>query len=348
MLLLALRDLQWRRRRFIIAVLATSLVFALTLLLAGAGNGLRQEASRTVGSFDADAWFVPAGTSGPFTASSMLQESTAEEVARLDGVERADPFLYMRSTIGGSSPTDVNVIGFRAGGLGAPKPSEGRAPKASGEAAVDSGLSADVGETVDVGGKRFRVTGIAQDVSFNFGVATVFLPIEDVQAMVFGGQPLATAVVTRGVPAATPDGLTRLTDAEVVTDMRRPMKGGLQTIDFINALLWLIAAGIIGSIVYLSALERGKDFAVMKATGAGNGPLLAGLALQALVLSTASAVVAVVLARPLKAGFPFPIQIPVSAYVVLLLVAVLVGVVASLAGLRRAVHVDPALAFGGA
>src|SRR3954464_9494113 len=74
MLLIALRDLQWRRRRFIIAVLATSLRFALTLLLSGPATGLRGEASRAVRSFDAGAWFVPEGTSGPFTASSLLPE----------------------------------------------------------------------------------------------------------------------------------------------------------------------------------------------------------------------------------------------------------------------------------
>lgn len=348
MLLIALRDLQWRRRRFLIAVLATSLVFALTLLLSGAGHGLRDEATRTVGSFAADAWLVPEGTSGPFTASSVLPESAADDVAGLDGVEQADPFLYMRSTFGGSDPIDVNVIGYRVGGLGAPEPDEGRAPRRQGEALVDSGLSADVGETVDIGGRRFRVTGLAGDVSFSFGVATVYVPIADVQALIFGGQPLASAIVTRGQPDAAPEGMALLTNDQVVVDMRRPMASGLQTIDFINALLWLIAAGIIGSIVYLSALERGRDFAVMKATGAGNGPLLAGLALQALVLSIASAAVAVVLARPLKAGFPFDIDIPTSAYVVLLIVALVVGLIASLAGLRRAVRVDPALAFGGA
>jgi len=348
MLLIALRDLQWRRRRFSIAVLATSLVFALTLLLTGAGNGLRNEASRIVASFGADAWFVPEGTSGPFTASSVLAASAADEVSRLDGVERADPFLFMRSTFGASDPIDVNVIGFRVGGLGAPRPEAGRAPRGPGEAVVDVGLGADVGETVEVGGSRFQVVGEADGVSFNFGVATVFLPIEDVQALAFDGQSLATAVIIRGQAGATPEGLTLLTDAEVVADMRRPMTSGLQTIDFINSLLWLIAAGIIGSIVYLSALERARDFAVMKATGASNGPLLAGLALQALVLSGASAAVAVVLARPLEAGFPFSIEIPGSAYVVLPLVAVAVGLIASLAGLRRAVRVDPALAFGGA
>jgi putative ABC transport system permease protein len=142
--------------------------------------------------------------------------------------------------------------------------------------------------------------------------------------------------------------MTMLTNDQVVSDMRRPMASGLQTIDFINALLWVIAAGIIGSIVYLSALERARDFAVLKATGAGNAPLFGGLALQALVLSAASALVAVVLARPLKAGFPFTVDIPTSAYVVLVLVALLVGFLASLAGLRRALRADPALAFGGA
>ena len=228
-----------------------------------------------------------------------------------------------------------------------PRPTKGSAPSRRGQALVDAGLGADVGEQIEIGGETFLVSGVADDISFNFGVATVFVPLADVQAMAFDGQSLATSVVTTGAPSATPEGLTQLTDAQVVTDMRRPMASGLQTIDFINALLWLIAAGIIGSIVYLSALERTRDFAVMKATGAGNGTLLAGLALQALVLSSASAVVAVVLARPLRAGFPFSIEIPSSAYVVLLAIAVLVGFVASLAGLRRAVSVDPALAFGG-
>jgi len=347
-LLIALRDLQWRRRRFIIAVLATALVFALTLLLSGAGNGLRGEARRATNGFGADAWLVPKGTSGPFTASSVMAASAADSVAKLDGVDRADPFVYFRSTFGAPHPKDVNVIGYRVGGLGGPTPGDGHAPTRSGEAVVDAGLGAKVGESALMGGRRFRVTGVAHKVSFNFGVPTVFVPIEDVQAMAFAGRPLATAVVTKGTPSAAPKGMTMLTNDQVVSDMRRPMASGLQTIDFINALLWIIAAGIIGSIVYLSALERARDFAVLKATGAGNVPLFAGLALQALVLSAASALVAVVLARPLKAGFPFTVDIPTSAYVVLLLVALLVGFLASLAGLRRAVRADPALAFGGA
>jgi putative ABC transport system permease protein len=108
-----------------------------------------------------------------------------------------------------------------------------------------------------------------------------------------------------------------------------------------------VAAGIIGSIVYLSALERQREFAVLKAIGAANRSLLAGLALQAVLLSAAAAVLAAGIARLLAPGFPFTVEIPPLALPRLLGVAVLVGLAASTAGLRRAVGVQPALAFGG-
>ena len=54
-------------------------------------------------------------------------------------------------------------------------------------------------------------------------------------------------------------------------DLKRPTQRGDQTIQFINVLLWIAAVGIVGSIVYLSAIERVREFAVMKATGASNG-----------------------------------------------------------------------------
>ncbi len=347
MWMIAVRDLQWRRRRFVIAVLATSLVFALTLLLAGAGSGLRAEAETIVDVVGADAWFVADGTSGPFTASSVLPAEAADDVAALDGVHAADPFVFLRYAVDAGGEKDVNVLGYRVGGIVTPPADEGRAPERAGEAVADRRLGLDVGEVVELGERRLSIVGTSGGITFNFGTPTLFVPIEDVQAVAFAGQPLATSVMSAAVPTRPPGGLDQLNGAEVVKDMQRPMRSGLQTIDFINALLWLIAAGIIGSIVYLSALERSRDFAVLKAVGAGNGPLLAGLALQAVVLALTSAAVAVVLSRPLRAGFPFSIRISTGTLLLLPAVAVLIGLVASVAGLRRALRVDPALAFGG-
>jgi putative ABC transport system permease protein len=190
--------------------------------------------------------------------------------------------------------------------------------------------------------------GLADAVTFYFGTPTLVLSIADVQRLAFAGQALASAIVTRGVPRAAAPGLRVLTDDQVVHDLERPMKNSDQTLSLVNALLWIVAAGIIGSIVYLSALERGHDFAVLKATGATNRSLLTGLALQAVVLATAAALLAAVLAAFLAPIFPFTVSIPGGAYVSLVAVALAVGLLSSLAGLRRAVRVDPALAFGGA
>jgi putative ABC transport system permease protein len=346
MWLIGLRDLQWRRRRFVIAVIATALVFALTLLLAGAGRGMRAEASRIVDKIGADAWVVPAGTSGPFTASSVMPASSTEIVAAIDGVTRADGFVFLRYALGDRRPEDVNVLGYQPGGLGTPHVDRGRALERAGEAVVDDTLGIDVGATIQLGDRQLSVVGVARGVTFNFGLPTVFAALTDVQALAFSGQSLVTAVVTEGVPTSVPAGMRLLTNSEVLNDARRPMKAGLQTVEFINLLLWLIAAGIVGSIVYLSALERMRDFAVLKAVGASNRALLASLVVQAIVLSLAAALVAVVLARFLEPGFPFSIETSLTAYLSLPAIAVGVGLLASLAGLRRALRVDPALAFG--
>ena len=66
-----------------------------------------------------------------------------------------------------------------------------------------------------------------------------------------------------------------------------------------------------------------------------------------LVLAAAAAVLAAGIARRLAPGFPFTVEIPPLALPRLLGVAVLVGLAASAAGLRRAVGVQPALAFWG-
>ena len=165
----------------------------------------------------------------------------------------------------------------------------------------------------------------------------------------FAGQPLASAIVTRGVPESVPDDLKVLRDDEVRKDLDRPAKSGNETIGFLNSLLWLVAAGIIGSLVYVSALERVRDFVVLKATGVSSRTLLGVLMIQSVFLSVAAALVAAVCAQLLKPSFPFEVSIEGSAYVTLVVIALVVGFVASLVGLRRAVGVDPRpRRFGGA
>jgi len=343
----SLRDLQWRRRRFVIALLATGLVFAMSLLMSGAVAGLRNEDRRIIDLVHADAWVVAQGAAGPFTASTAVPAAASDEIAHLPGVTKADPVALLHSTARLPTVKDVNVIGYRAGGLGAPRVSRGRAIEHPGETVADTKLKLKVGQTIQLGGHALRVVGLASNVTYYFGTPTLFVSLADAQAIYFAGQPLAMAIVTRGVPSSVPAGLSVITPAQARADLARLLKSSDQTIGFLNGLLWIVAAGIIGSIVYLSVLERTRDFAVLKATGASNGSLLLGLALQAVILSALSALLAAGLARVLARGFPFAVEFTVRAHVMLLVVALSVGLLASVAGLRRAVTVDPALAFGG-
>jgi len=130
------------------------------------------------------------------------------------------------------------------------------------------------------------------------------------------------------------------------TMMYDPEKA-FEAITIIAFLLWIVAALIVGSVIYLSALERTRDFAVFKAVGVSTRSVLGGLALQAILVAIVAAVLGALLSVALAPLFPMRVVVPVSAFLSLPVIAIVIGLLASAAGLRRAVTVDPALAFGG-
>ena len=129
--------------------------------------------------------------------------------------------------------------------------------------------------------------------------------------------------------------------------MLGPLDDAMSSISLVRFLLWLVAATIIGSVLYLQAMERTRDFAVFKATGTSTWAIGVGLALQAVVLSLAAAVLAALLALVLAPLFPMNVEIPASGFALLPVVTVVVGLLASLISLRKTATVEPALAFGG-
>ena len=99
-------------------------------------------------------------------------------------------------------------------------------------------------------------------------------------------------------------------------------------------LLWIVAVLIVGSLVYLSALERLRDFAVFKAIGVPTRSILAGLALQAVVVALLAAALGVILAQLLAPLFPMTVVVPMRGYLALPVIAIVIGLLASVAGLQ--------------
>jgi putative ABC transport system permease protein len=345
MWLISLRDLQWRRRRFLVAVLATALVFAMTLVLEGVSASWHNEIRRTVSMVGADGWAVPDNATGPFTLTSAMPQERVDNVATAPGVQQADPLVVARGWVAGHSVTDVGVIGYRPGGLGTPRTVAGRAPGQPGEVAVNERLHHRIGSTINLSGIKERVVGKVRGISAFAGTPTVFVVLVDAQTMAFGGKQLVSTVVTRGRPLTNPPGLKLLDSRAARADLARPLKSAAQTLVFLTLLLWLVAAGIVGSITYLTGLDRMRDFAACKAVGINTSRLGLSLGLQALVLAGSAAGVAVLLARVIQPRVPSPVEVPTGSVALLPVVAVAVALVASAAPLRRAATVDPALAF---
>ena len=179
------------------------------------------------------------------------------------------------------------------------------------------------------------------------GQPNVFLTVDGAQQMGYGSQPIVTSVGIVGTPTQIPDGYRTIDRAGAVADLMRPMTSAVSAITMIAVLLWIVAALIVGSVIYLSALERTRDFAVLKAVGASTRSVLSGLCLQAVIVAVVAAVLGGIVSLVLVPLFPMRVVVPTSAFLLLPVVGVVIGLLASVAGMRRAVTIDPALAFGG-
>lgn len=357
--LASIRDLQWRSRRFLLAVLATGVVFGLALMISGVANSFNVEVKNTVGALDARLWFVPTGSLGPFTVAAPFPARDVAAIRQVPGVTAANPILVSRALTGGaittsvpaaastSSEQAVNLIGVVPGGVGSPRVVEGKPLGERDSAIVDESLGVKVGQKIALNGARFTVNGLVNGVTYFAGQPVVFVTLQAADALTADGQALATAVLARGMPTRSTNGFTALTDAQVRADLGRPTAQAAQTIRLIEYLLWLVAAGIIGAIVYLSALERRGDFAVLKAVGTPSSHLFFGLVIQAVLIALGAAIVGILVEIPMSGTSQMAVRLAPSNYLAVPVVAVIIGVVASVPPARRAARVDPALAFGG-
>jgi putative ABC transport system permease protein len=346
----SLRDLQWRRRRFAVAVVGAGMLFGLTLSTTGISSGFGVEVDRTVRQLRVDQWIVHRGAVGPFLGSSPMAASRLDDVAHLPGITRAVDTVYTRKDITtGGDPKDVNVFGAPAGTLAMPAVSSGRAPARAGEIAISTKLDYPIGARLVLAGHPFTVVGKVSLSTALAGVPNVFLTLPDAQLVAFNGKPVASAIAVRGNVRRNdlPPDLAVVSNHAARDDLLRALKQARASIYLTAALSWLVAAMIIGSVIYLSVIERLRDFAVFKAIGVSTRSILGGLAIQAVLLSIGAAVIGSGVAAVLGPNLSLPVSISWRAYLLLPVIAVVVGLLASIAGLRRAVTVDPATAFGG-
>jgi putative ABC transport system permease protein len=229
----AFRDIQWRRRRVLMAVAGTSLVFAITLLLTGLSNGFQVEAERLLDDLHADAWAVQNGAAGPFLGQVPFRENALGDVRALPGVRAATPMVFGRKSVGLASPEEVNVFGTTGPGLRSPAVDTGRQPRSRGEIVVSSTLGYGIGDRITLSGRRFEVVGRVNAWTAVAGVPNVMITIADAQELVFAGMPVVSAIAVYGAPVSAPQGLVFIDNTAAKADLLRPLGNGTSAIGLV-------------------------------------------------------------------------------------------------------------------
>ena len=225
MLFAALRDMQWRRRRLVIAIVSTGLVFAMTLVLTGLANGFRVEAQRTVDSIGVDTFVVKAGAAGPFLGATPFARSRLGSGRRFARRRGCGPTGLRGDDVKeGTSTRNVTAFGAPEHGPGMPRVSEGRAPSTPDEAAVSSTLGRHVGDDLQVGAHTLRIVGIVPNSTALAKMPNIFLTTEGLQQLAYNGQPMVTSIGIVGTPRQLPDGYQTVDRAAGVNDLLRPLK----------------------------------------------------------------------------------------------------------------------------
>lgn len=339
--------MQFRAAQFLTTTVATAVVFSVVLVMNGLSGQFTAEAKSTVLRFGADRWIVEDRDGGAFTSRSVLPETLADDLVRSGAATTAGAVAIGLSTVRllGTSRL-VRTVGYVPGRLGAPSLVQGRLVDGPGEmvATRESGLR--LNDRIEVGRSALTVVGLTTRMTVTGGLPLLFVHLKDAQEILQDGHPVATAVLVRGPLGQVPEGYKAMTPDETSADSVRPMEVTMSALRLIALLLWAAGTVLIGAFVYVSAIGRLRDFAVMKALGGSGMQLLRGVAVQSLLLALSAAALGALLANLYIPRFPVHLDPPNAAYVQLTALAAASGLLGSLGGIRKAVRVDPAVAFG--
>lgn len=342
MWLLTALDLRYRAIRFAVVTIGTALVFTLLFLMTGLIEQFNREPFLTVEQISSDDWAVPEGSSGPFTSSQVLRVDQVQALGAQGSV-----VVARGTTIIDDAASEGIVVGLVESTFATLPLEAGRVPEEALEAVVDETTGLQPGGRFDLGGSSFSVVGVTRDTTLLAGQPAVFLRIFDARQVMFEGAPVTMAVLVE--PGATNDvaGTVVLSAEAVAEDLLGPLESAVSSIDLIRILLWVVAGIIIGAVVYLSALERQRDFAVLLAVGGRTRQMSTSLAIQAVAVALLAVGIAAALQALVAPVFPLKVRVPTSALWQLPTVAVVVALLAASAAMRRVRRTDPAAAFGG-
>ncbi len=375
---LALADIRHKLGRFLLTCLGLGLLMGVALSMVGIYQGVVAEALALSRAMRADLWVVESGTRGPFAEASRLPGDVRAMVRRLPGVAEAGSITLR--TAEAEAPRGrvrMQLIGHEPGRPGGP--SGVVAGRTLGGARFEmvadgrSGLAP--GDTVLLGGDRYRVVGTTSGLFSSGGDPLGFIHLRDSQDLQFklappaarraaaagaaaGGTDTVNAVIARLHPGADPDaaaGLVRrwkhlaaMTDAEQSDLLTRSVVNRARVqLGMFTVVLLFVSAVIIALIIYTMTMDKLREIATLKLIGAPDRTIVGLVLQQAMLLGGLGYAAAVGWVFAVRDHFPRSVALGPAEVAGMAGVIAVICLLASLLSIRAALRIEPQQALGG-
>lgn len=375
---LASRDIRHQWARFVATGFGLGLLFAVVLAMGGIYRGMIEDATLLVRHTEADLWIVQRGTRGPFAERSSVDARLERRAHAIPGVAWARPFssLTLEPSKAGR-PLRISFVGLawpEDRGEGLPL-LDGRALRhAHREIIADASLGLALGDTIDLGGESYEVVGIGRGLVSSGGDGLAFVTnadVEQIQAYVSpeelriakasgAASPAAnpSAVIVRVRPGASVesvrDRLAAWSDVSVYTRAEQEaflvesvIDKARRQIGLFRALLSIVSGLVVSLVIFNMTVGKTREIALLKLMGAKLGVVVGMILQQSLLLTLLAYVVALAVSQLAFPYFPRRVVIGGEEIALMFVLAVTIGLVASVAAIHRALRIPPTTILAG-
>lgn len=316
--LYSLRILRSQPLRLALTVGGIALCIVLMLFLLSVYRGVADGSVEYIRHNQADLWVLQRNATNILRGSSVLFTSNGRTIQKIPGVQSVSPVLLLLSAIKKDDKVaTVFLAGYepKSGMGGPPELIEGRLVLNNDEIVLDESFAAKyhfkVGDFVQIQGDTLEVVGISTKTNA-FVTQYAFVTIRRAQMLIRFPNIVTCYLVTvkevndklevakkireelRGVEVY--DHQTFLNN-----NIREMQSGFLPFIYTIAVIGVIVLTAILSLLLSINILERRKDFAVMKTLGSPNGFLSHLIVHQALLISLAGVLTALILFFPMTA-----------------------------------------------
>ncbi len=353
--------------RLVLTIIGIALCIILMLFLLSAYHGVADGSVEYIRQNKADFWVLQRNAWNILRGSSLLSSGHGYVIQDIPGVQSVSPVLFSLSAVkNGDHMSTVYLTGFdhQTGIGGPPHLEEGRTVLNDNEIVLDKSFAAKfhfkLGDSIQIQDDKLQVVGISTGTNA-FVIQYAFVTLQRAQSLT-GFPSIVTCFLVKvnqgeNISKVSEEIREHLSAVEVYdhktflrNNIREMQSGFLPFIYTIATIGVIVLTAILSLLLSVNILEKRKDFAVLKTLGSPKGFLSRLIIIQALLISFAGSIVAIVFFFPMiavieKISPEVSTKSSIEQIVAVVFVVIVISLVSSFISMQRLRRIYPLEAF---